>query len=325
VAGDVPVYLASSAEKLRMARADFDWAARPSGAWIATVPITGYLLAYGCSAWWRLWRRRARIAEEQEEGRPHPLRGIGLFTTLVVVIGAVSGVLDFTPWVKEGNSITAFAAVLGIFALLWSVTQPTKLIVVPRASVPRAELSETAGLPMGALPPAEGPAPRPEPGAASAAAAAVEPAVAIAAANASVAGDLSASEASSVLSAAELALLSGRLRRLLEEDRIHLDPDLSLHVLAERSKTTRHKMSVVLKQGFGGSFYQVISGYRVREAARTLRSKQGAVRTIADIAFASGFNSLSAFNVAFRAYFSQTPSVFRDDASEKTTVSLSRK
>jgi AraC-like DNA-binding protein len=113
--------------------------------------------------------------------------------------------------------------------------------------------------------------------------------------------------------------IAARVRQLFEVERVFLDPDLSLHALAGKAKTTRHKLSAALRQIFGATFYQLIAGYRVRDAARVLQTKAGAVRTIADIAFASGFNTLSAFNAAFRAEFGVTPSVFRDQAQNNKT------
>ena len=54
--------------------------------------------------------------------------------------------------------------------------------------------------------------------------------------------------------------------------------------------------------------HQYVRRVRLREAA--LRLADGGARVI-DVAFASGFNDLSAFNRAFRAEFGVTPRAFR--------------
>lgn len=102
------------------------------------------------------------------------------------------------------------------------------------------------------------------------------------------------------------------MERLLEKDHVYLDSGLSLQKLASLVGTTRHKLSLVINERFGGTFYQVIASYRVKAAAAELIREASAHRTIADIAMDSGFNSLSAFNAAFRAHFGQTPREYRE-------------
>lgn len=258
-----------------------------------------YHLGYLGAAWWRLWRWRERVAEEQEEGRSHPLRGIGLFATLVLAIGAISAALDFSPWAGRGGTITALACVLALFALLWLTTQP-------RPFLPAAQVAEIA--PVLPEPPEPAPAPSgktPDP------VLTAEPSPPLPPPPAPPGGG-DVSGRSHTLRPEELALLVKRVRRALDEDRVFLDPDLSLVVLAARAKTTRHKLSAALRQGFGATFHQLVSRYRVTEAARVLDTPEGRARTIADVAFGAGFNTLSAFNAAFRAHFGLTPSAYRD-------------
>lgn len=302
---DINLYLAPAAEKVRLAAHDLDPVGRAE-----TLPglfvVNLYLLLYVLVAWRRLWRERESIAESQEEGRSHPLRGIGLFATLVVVGVLVSGVLDFTPWTGAGSGAAALAIVLTVFVALWTATQPALLLApaLPAADPPGgpATDADAAAEAVADEPPAILPSEAP-----AAAAAGVTPA-------ATAPAGVTAAEpkASADLKPEEAARIAARLRRLFNTDRVFLDADLSLHQLAAEAKTTRHKLSAVLRQEFGATFYQIVAGYRVREAARLLESRDGDVRTIADIAFAAGFNTLSAFNAAFRGHFGVTPRQFRD-------------
>lgn len=286
----IPVYLAPVEAKLQMAAHDHDGALAGVGGW-AVLLLDLYLVGYFGAAWWRLWRERERVAERQEEGRTHPLRGIGLFASVVFGIVVFSAVMDFTPWARLGVSVSALASVLTVFAVLWAATQPGSLVAPALPAMP-AMPPEPEARPVAAAP---------DPGAAEL------PAPDVRSVGAKSASDLSREDAERI---------AARTRKLLEVEKVFLDPDLSLHALAEKTKTTRHKLSAALRQVFGATFYQVIAGYRVREAARVLQTKAGAARTIADIAFASGFNTLSAFNAAFRAEFGVTPSVFREQAQE---------
>jgi len=270
-----------------------------------------YQLVYFGAAWWRLWKWRERVAEEQDEGRSHPLRGIGLFATLVLAIGVISAVLDFSPWAGRGGTITALACVIALFALLWLVTQPRPFLVaaeIPPADVPARPQSPPSANALTHSPFVEAPA--------SATLTLelsgppfLEPSIPAPAPTQSTPQTSSTGDS---LKPDELAILVARVRGALDEDRVFLDPDLSLIALAERARTTRHRLSAALRQGFGATFHQLISRYRVTEAARVLETPDGRLRTIADIAFASGFNTLSAFNAAFRAHFGLTPSTYRD-------------
>lgn len=284
-----PVYLAPAMEKVQMAHADLAWNGSLLERFFSFGLIDLYLLAYFGLAWRRFWVRRERMFESIEEGRSHPLRGMGLFATLVLAINVVSAVLDFTPWVQGGMAAVALAGVVAIFAAFWNVAQLASVAALPaHATAPLEEL----------------PAETPPPAAAAEVAVAPEP----------------KTEATPEPEPAdeETKRLAAKLRRLFETEKLYLNADLSLHLLAEQLKTTRHRTSLAVKCAYGTTFYQVVAGFRAREAARVLQTRQGQLRTIADIAFASGFNTLSAFNAAFRNEFGRTPKVFRAEIAKKS-------
>jgi AraC-like DNA-binding protein/uncharacterized membrane protein len=288
----LPVFLAPTAEKLQMAADDYNVERR-----LESVPslivLEAYFYSYLAAAWWCLWRARERVRLSQEEGRSHPLRGIRIFASAMLVLGVFTTVLDYTPWARLGTSVAVMAVVLLVFAVLWLSTQPAPFMV--------------AREPAKAIVPPE-------------AAALVEQADARLAVEAEIGPIADDSRRPVPQRTPDLERLGARVRQLLETERMFLTADLSLQDLAERAGTTRHKLSEVLKHEFGGTFYQVIAGYRVREAARVLATEDGAVRTIADIAFASGFNTLSAFNAAFRAVTGQTPSAYRRQVQEENAA-----
>jgi AraC-like DNA-binding protein len=297
---DASTYLMSAEEKVRQSTLD-----HTETPWHVILILTLYLDGYIGTTCWRLWRHRQRIAEQQEEGLSHPVRGLFPLACVLFAILIASAIGDFAGWAATSDTIIAFATVLGVFSLLWAFTQPRHLVVpLPVATtvpVPAAPATAAGEAPVSAEPPAPA-TPRLEtvPENDPPAAASLPPAE-------------PAPEATAPrLPPAETARIAKRVRELFERDEIHLEPTLSLQVLAERAKATRHNVSYVLREEFGATFYQLVASYRVRSAAAALRADTAGSRTIADIAFASGFNTLSAFNAAFRAQFGVTPSVFRE-------------
>jgi len=305
IALDAPVYFMSAEEKVRQSA--LDHTATP---WHVILILTLYLDGYIGMTCWRLWQHRQSIAEQQEEGLSHPVRGLFPLACTLFITLLASTVGDIAGWAATSDTIIAFAVVVGVFSLLWAFTQPRHLVVpIPAAATtgpesaitivtpvaPAAESPVSAEPPAPASPPPET-APRNDPPAT----APVPPA------------EQAPVTAAPRLPPAETARIAKRVRELFERDEIHLEPTLSLQVLAERAKATRHNVSYVLREEFGATFYQLVASYRVRSAAAALRADTAASRTIADIAFASGFNTLSAFNAAFRAQFGVTPSVFRE-------------
>jgi len=299
IALDAPVYFMSAEEKVRQSA--LDHTATP---WHVILILTLYLNGYIGTTCWRLWQHRQSIAERQEEGLSHPVRGLFPLACTLFVILIASTIGDFAGWAATSDTIIAFATVLGVFSLLWAFTQPRHLVVpIPAAAAtgPESPVVVAAGLPVSAEPPAPvAPVPETVPRNDPPATAPVPPA------------EQAPEAAAPRLPPAETARIAKRVRELFERDEIHLEPTLSLQVLAERAKATRHNVSFVLREEFGATFYQLVASYRVRSAAAALRADTAGNRTIADIAFASGFNTLSAFNAAFRAQFGVTPSVFRE-------------
>jgi AraC-like DNA-binding protein len=104
-----------------------------------------------------------------------------------------------------------------------------------------------------------------------------------------------------------------RIRRKLEsalaEQGVYRRSDLSLTALAEMLNERPHYVSQVISQEFASNFYDLVNRHRIEHAKRLLRADpEGNVLTIA---MDCGFNSKSAFHVAFRRCTGTTPSNFR--------------
>ena len=100
-----------------------------------------------------------------------------------------------------------------------------------------------------------------------------------------------------------------KLRRLMEDEKLYCDEDLSLDTLGEHLDLKPHQVSELLNRLFNKGFHRFVNEFRVQEAARLLKSDLS--RTILSIALASGFNSKSSFNTEFKRITGTTPSSFR--------------
>ncbi|GAB2966572.1 hypothetical protein GCM10027048_41410 [Hymenobacter coalescens] len=102
-----------------------------------------------------------------------------------------------------------------------------------------------------------------------------------------------------------------RVRWALEDERLYLNPTLTLAELAAHTGLPPRLVSFTVNQGFGKSFNELVNGYRVAEVQRRLAATDDAARlTLLGIAFESGFNSKTTFNRIFKQVTGLAPSEF---------------
>lgn len=99
-----------------------------------------------------------------------------------------------------------------------------------------------------------------------------------------------------------------RLERLMRAERLFLNPDLTLAEVAEKLGLSRHKLSALLSQGLGKSFYDFVNEYRVREAKTLMDSDMVKTFSLSGIARESGFNNYVSFYRVFKRFTHQAPS-----------------
>lgn len=100
-----------------------------------------------------------------------------------------------------------------------------------------------------------------------------------------------------------------RIRNLMVTDRMFLREELGLPELARAANLSPHQLSEYLNQRLEKNFYTFLNEYRVEEACRQL--VENPERTVLEVAFASGFNSRTSFNVAFAKITGVTPVQYR--------------
>ena len=60
------------------------------------------------------------------------------------------------------------------------------------------------------------------------------------------------------------------------------------------------------------NFYDYVNGCRIEEAKRLLQDAIHRKKTVLNILYEAGFNSKSAFNLAFKKYTGMTPTEFKN-------------
>lgn len=121
------------------------------------------------------------------------------------------------------------------------------------------------------------------------------------------------------LSENEIKNYIGRIISKVENGNLYLDPNFTVTKLSESTVIPTYIISQVLNVKMGKNFPEFINSYRIEKAKILLNSSETQNYKIADIAYDSGFNSLSAFNSAFKKNTNLTPSQYKN---QKKTISL---
>ena len=117
--------------------------------------------------------------------------------------------------------------------------------------------------------------------------------------------------AKSGLASEQLDSYKERLVKLMAEQKVYLDPEITLPSLAQMVGCSINHLSQAVNSGFSMSFFDFLNSYRIDEAKSILLNQSSLSKSILDVSFASGFNSNSAFYAAFKKSTGQTPAQFR--------------
>ena len=123
-----------------------------------------------------------------------------------------------------------------------------------------------------------------------------------------------ASSRSRIRNIAVPEVLAG-IRRLLDEEEIYRQPELTLADMAARLNIRADQLSAVLNLEMQTNFAELINRARIDEACRLLRADTQ--QTILDIAYEVGFGSKAAFNRAFNRLRGETAAEYRRSSSKQ--------
>jgi AraC-like DNA-binding protein len=95
----------------------------------------------------------------------------------------------------------------------------------------------------------------------------------------------------------------------------HSGEELSLEKVARAANTSANYFSEKFKEATGTNFVKYVARTRFEKAAALLRE---ADLRVSEIAFASGFQSLSQFNRVFKKLAGKSPTEYRAESRAKT-------
>lgn len=118
-----------------------------------------------------------------------------------------------------------------------------------------------------------------------------------------------------------------RLRRLMEVERLHLDPDLTFGDFVRAMGASERTVRRLINQQLGHEHFRTfLNAHRVDEARRILSDPARRRDKLITVASDSGFASLPSFNRVFREVEGRTPGAFRTAAlagtDPRTTVRM---
>ncbi len=106
------------------------------------------------------------------------------------------------------------------------------------------------------------------------------------------------------------------IEKIMEKEKLYLNPELTLPGLADQLKIPRNRLSYILNEYRKQKFYDFLNTYRIGEAKRLMTTDLYA-GNILRIAFESGFNSKTTFYTAFKKITGTTPLEFLSSLKNK--------
>ena len=119
----------------------------------------------------------------------------------------------------------------------------------------------------------------------------------------------------STLSYTESAHHVDLLDALMINEKLFLDPELTLTKTSNRLGISTKQLSQAINQVYKKNYSQYIADFRVDEAKRLLHLPEYANYKISAIAYDSGFNSISSFNTTFKKLTKVTAIEYRQSNS----------
>ena len=106
--------------------------------------------------------------------------------------------------------------------------------------------------------------------------------------------------AGSDLKGGEAAQIESEINRVLKKEEFYLDPELSLEQLSEKVGIPKRKVSQVINERMGKSFFDLINTHRIERAKRIFKENKDSKLTVLEVLYEVGFNSKSSFNTQFK-------------------------
>lgn len=105
--------------------------------------------------------------------------------------------------------------------------------------------------------------------------------------------------------------LINRFFRLMNQEKLYLQPTFGLESLAYRLDVSVGLLSEVIFENLDQNFLELVAHYRIQEAKKMLENPKNAEMSLETLAFEVGYNSSSTFSDAFKTHTLLTPYEYR--------------
>jgi len=109
-----------------------------------------------------------------------------------------------------------------------------------------------------------------------------------------------------------------KLEDLMEKQKIFLNSEISLSTLSEKMNVSRNYVSFLINELYNLSFYDFINKYRVEDIIKSMQNDMET--SLLRLAYRSGFNSKTTFNVSFKKHTGITPTQYRENLKKGLPV-----
>lgn len=110
-----------------------------------------------------------------------------------------------------------------------------------------------------------------------------------------------------------------KLDGLMTTGKLFKDPDLTLPKMSKKLGVSPNLLSQAVNEKMQQNFSEYINSHRIKEACCILGSSLSSHQKISAIATDTGFNTLSAFNTAFKKFTGTTPSGYRKRSASQVS------
>lgn len=109
------------------------------------------------------------------------------------------------------------------------------------------------------------------------------------------------------------------LQKAMEQEKVFLDPTISVQDLAKRLGTNRTSLSHIINTHLNQNFASLLNSYRIKEAVNLLSDPQHFDDKMEAVGEMCGYNNRQVFHAAFKKEMGITPNHFRNINKRKAT------